>query len=553
MNSIFLRIYAGILLMVLLIGVLAYGSIRVIDSYRADVYRENMAHGTFYLIAKGLERYTEANDRTQWLRLVSQLVGADIHFANGKELQLSASETRDLAAGKVVLRLKDDQSQADIFYGLPDGNYITTRMSKISEQQARATAMLVLDALGHNAVSDWPEAIKHLQKEFGYPIYYQSFAQTHLDNEQTQRLQRHEVVLSISDSDSRTGSSVTIYAAIGNSGQVLVMGPLYLFDPYPIEMLALVGLLGLLLLSLAAYFLVRPLQNRLGHLEVVIKRLGEGDLAAQAEVKSGDAIGQLAITFNGMGQHIRRLIESQREMTRAVSHELRTPVARLRFGLEMLADCERTELVERLAALDADIDQLDTLIDEILTFAKLEEGMPAIEFEAVFVPDLMQQLQKELQPISPNVSIEIDTASWAELPVAMRYASAERRYLHRILQNLVTNGVRYGRTQVRMRYHLEGAMACIEVEDNGDGIPAAERARIFEPFARLDQSRQRKSGGYGLGLSIVQRIVEWHGGHVEVSQSEDLGGARFRVLWPRLHTSGAHVLTQDYATVTQEG
>lgn len=552
MNSIFLRIYAGILLMVMLIGALAYGSIRVIDSFRADSYRESMAHGTFYLIAKGLERYDNANDRNQWLRLVSQLVGAEFKLTTAQALDLSRSEEHDLAAGKVVLRLNDEQSQADIFFGLPDGQYLATRMSKISEQQARATAMLVLDALGHHAVGEWPTTIKQLQAQFGFPLYYQSFEQTQLDSEQTQRLLRHEVVLSISDSDSRSGSSVTIYAAIGTSGQVLVMGPLYLFDPYPIEMLTMVGLVGLLLLALAGYFLVRPLQNRLGHLERVIKRLGEGDLSAQAEVKSNDAIGQLATTFNGMGQHIRRLIESQREMTRAVSHELRTPVARLRFGLEMLADCDADERRQRLTALDTDIDQLDTLIDEILTFAKLEEGMQAIEFESVYVPDLMQQLQRELQPISADVSIEVDESSFAALPVVMRYASAERRYLHRILQNLVTNAVRYGRSQVRMSYHLEGQQACIEVEDNGEGIPDVERARIFEPFARLDQSRQRKSGGYGLGLSIVKRIVEWHGGHVLVDQSPTLGGARFRVLWPRLHTSGAHVLTQDYATHTQE-
>jgi len=148
------------------------------------------------------------------------------------------------------------------------------------------------------------------------------------------------------------------------------------------------------------------------------------------------------------------------------------------------------------------------------------------------------------------VVIEVDESSWDELPVVQCYAAAERRYLHRVLQNLVTNAVRYGRSRVRMRYRLEGQCACLEVDDNGDGIPETEWQRIFEPFARLDQSRHRKSGGYGLGLSIVQRIMEWHGGHVEVGRS-DLGGASFRVVWPRLHTRGAHALTQGYATATQ--
>lgn len=544
MNSIFLRIYAGILLMVLVIGALAYGSIRFINNQRADSYRERMAHGTFYLMAKGMTRYQADDERAQWLLLMGQLVGAEVSVGTASAFHLSGSEKRRLDDGRVVLRLDNDEASADIFYKIPDRpDYLTTRLSKVSEQQARATAMLVIDALGRHSIDEWPATIEQLQKHFGYPLFYQAFTQTRLDSEQLQRLMRREIVLSIGDSNSRAGSSVTVYAAIGNSGQVLVMGPLYLFDPYPVEMLTLIGMLGLLLLALVAYFLVRPLQNRLQHLERVIKRLGEGDLSAQAEVQGRDAIGQLALTFNGMSRHIRRLIESQREMTRAVSHELRTPVARIRFGLEMLADCDdHAERGQRLEALDHDIDQLDSLIDEILTFAKLEEGVPEINFEQVDIPELMEQLRRELQPLNAGVSIEVDATAVADMAPGFRLAAGERRYLHRILQNLVTNAVRYGKSRVRMRYLVEGDLAVIEVDDNGAGIPADKREHIFEPFARLDESRQRKSGGYGLGLSIVKRIVEWHRGHIEVTRSDDLGGARFRVAWPR-DLPGNHALS----------
>lgn len=545
MNSIFFRIYAGILLMVLLIGALAYGSIKVADHYRANDYRQEMAHGTFYLIAQGLTRYPTADQRQQWLRLVSKLVGAKFGIASGNALSLSGSEKSQLKNGKVVLRLNDQINNAEIIFAVPNGDkYLHTRMAKISEKQARATAWLVLNALQYHPMAEWPDAIKQLQDEFGFPVYYEAFDKVQLDNEQTRRLQQHEVVLSINDSKSQTGSSVTVYAAIGNSGQVLVMGPMFLFDPYPIEMLSIIGIISLLLLALAAYFLVRPLQNRLGQLETVIKRMGDGDFTARADASRQDAVGQLAGTFNGMGEHIRRLIESQQEMTRAVSHELRTPVARLRFGLEILADYdEKGVMGERLEALDADIEELDTLIDEILTFAKLQEGMPSLELEKVDMPDLMRQICDEIYPISDKagVRVEFDEEALKRVPIALRQADGERRYLHRILQNLVTNAIRYGDSQVRIRYFVEGNNACLEVDDNGEGIPEAERERIFEPFARLDKSRQKKSGGYGLGLSIVGRIMEWHGGYVDVSQSDDLGGARFRVVWPRLRHNG-HVL-----------
>src|SRR5699024_650397 len=132
------------------------------------------------------------------------------------------------------------------------------------------------------------------------------------------------------------------------------------------------------------YLQVRPLQTRLRRLDRAVKRLGSGDLTAYTPVSGNDPISQVAMTFNGMTAHIRRLIEAQREMTRAVSHELRTPVARLRFGLEMLADCESAEQRhDMLNGLDRDIEQLDHLIDEILTYARLEEGTPNIDFQRV--------------------------------------------------------------------------------------------------------------------------------------------------------------------------
>ena len=110
---------------------------------------------------------------------------------------------------------------------------------------------------------------------------------------------------------------------------------------------------------------------------------------------------------------------------------------------------------------------------------------------------------------------------------------AERRYLHRVVQNLVGNAVRYCDHKVRISGGIQGdGNAYICVEDDGQGIAEEDRVRIFEAFARLDDSRTRASGGYGLGLSIVSRIAYWFGGTIEVDESPDLGGARFIMRWP---------------------
>ena len=117
---------------------------------------------------------------------------------------------------------------------------------------------------------------------------------------------------------------------------------------------------------------------------------------------------------------------------------------------------------------------------------------------------------------------------------------AEERYLHRVLQNLVTNALRYAQSRIVMRVEESEDQVVIHVDDDGPGIPEHERERVFKPFARLDKSRHRASGGYGLGLSIVKRIVDWHGGEIRVDESPE-GGARFTVTLPKSQ-QGQHVL-----------
>jgi two-component system, OmpR family, sensor histidine kinase RstB len=550
LNSIFLRIYGGMLAAILVVGMIAYGTVQLVNSYRADVYREEMARGTFYLMARGLQRQQTPEDLERWRQVLGRLLAAEIQLLVPAELELNEQERGRLEAGRVLMRLDDSQGHADIYFQLPgEQRYLSTRMTRVSEQQARATALLILDELSQFPSSQWDVEFERIQSHFGYRLDRVPFEKLNLDREQLLRLERREVVLAIDDGASRTRSSVQVYAPVGSTGKVLVLGPMRLFDQYPVQMLVLVGGLGLLAMGLAAYLLVRPLQNRLFRLGSAVEQLGRGNLNVRADAGSHDAIGQLAATFNGMTAHIRRLIESQREMTRAVSHELRTPVARLRFGLEMLADIDdRGERRNKIEALDRDIDQLDELIDEILTFARLEEGSPSLQFDRLMMSALFERLRDELTTISGNIRIDIDEAAFAALAPEEQYAFGSERYLHRVLQNLVTNGLRYATSRVTLRYLVDGDLAVLEVEDDGPGIAPADRERIFKPFTRLDESRQRKSGGYGLGLSIVQRIAEWHGGRVTVQEGAE-GGALFRMTWPLQQRVGVHALSQTDNTL----
>ncbi|MFP1682652.1 ATP-binding protein [Alloalcanivorax sp. C16-1] len=541
MSSIFVRIYGGILVALLIIGALTYAGVELVNDYRSLLYRERMAKGTFYLMAEGY-RGQDTAGRQAWSLHLSRLFGAPVAVDDRAGLRLSYREALHLDEGRVVLRGNGDASTVDVLYALPDAPlYLRARLNRLSEQQARATARLVLDYLGERGGGD--AALDQLRQHFGYPLRLQPASELQLDGEQRQRLLRGEAVFSLSDSTSRDASVRVLMPVDGGADavpRVLVLGPMYLFDPFPWQLLAIAGVLALLLVAVSTYLQVRPLQTRLRRLGRAVKRLGGGDLAAYADVRGNDPIGQVASTFNGMTAHIRRLIEAQREMTRAVSHELRTPVARLRFGLEMLADCESAEeRRDKLNALDRDIEQLDQLIDEILTYARLEEGTPNIDFQPVYLREICEQLAGELDGIRGDIAIEVEGD--ADLTV-----DGDPRYLHRILQNLVTNALRYAASRVRMTLREEGGYRVLDVDDDGKGIPEHQRERVFKPFARLDKSRHRASGGYGLGLSIVKRIIEWHGGEIRVSES-DWGGARFRVILPR-HQRQQHVLGRGQVT-----
>ena len=252
-----------------------------------------------------------------------------------------------------------------------------------------------------------------------------------------------------------------------------------------------------------------------------------------ARVDAGDSrlVSRLAAAFNGMAEHIQRLVGVQREMIHAVSHELRTPVARIRFGVQMIESANSPEALQKqLDGIDGDIQELDELIDEILTYARLEQGGPVFALQERSVSDIVRQVVSEQQMVRPDHTIEADIDDESE---RWSLSDVEPRYLHRAVQNLVGNAARYAAGRVKVHCQFDEDNCRIDVEDDGPGIPEEDWEKVFTAFARLDDSRTRTSGGYGLGLSIVRRILYWHGGQAFVSRSDELGGARFSLVWPR--------------------
>ncbi len=532
-HSIFLRIYAGLVILVVLIAIFSYLLVQIINYQRAQEYRESLTDGLSYVISQGVARQPTEQQKKNWISDASDLLELPIYYVNASKIDLSRAEKKRLEEQKAAVRYDAKSLAAYVILGLQDDpdHYLYVKVDKIGERQMKALPIFILDYLIYYPGQE-DEYLHKIQQYFSYPIDIQSIRELGLDSEQIGRLRLDNSVILYRDNASVRGTTISIVSPMPNNpSEVLVMGPVPLFNWMPFQLSAGITLLSLFLLSLGIYGLILPMQRKLRQVNYALDKMKSGNLSLRLPIDGTDEMANLASSYNSMSDHIQRLIEAQRELMRAVSHELRTPVARIRFGVEMLTDeDDYAYRVQQMEMIDKDIEALNTLIDEIMTYAKLEQGMPSLNFEQIILGDVLEQVATETEALKTQKQIELIS------PPAYVLVDAERRYLHRVVQNLVGNAVRYCEHKVRISGGIQSdGQAYVCVEDDGLGIPEQDRARIFEAFSRLDDSRTRASGGYGLGLSIVSRIAYWFGGHVQVDQSPVLGGARFIMTWPAKH------------------
>ncbi|MEK5753924.1 sensor histidine kinase BfmS [Acinetobacter variabilis] len=529
-HSIFLRIYAGLVMLVVLVAVFSYLLVQIINYQRAQEYRESLTDGMAYIISEGVARQPNLQQKMDWVSDASDLLELPIYYVEASKVDITRAEGRRLADRKAVVRWDAKTGVAYIVIGLRDdpSHYLYIKADNITERQMKALPVFILDYLVYYPGQE-KEYLKRIQDYFSYPISIENVQSLPLDSEQIGRLRLDHSIILYRDSASIRGTTISIISPIPSStSEVLVMGPVPLFNWMPFQLAAGITLLSLFVLSLGIYGLLVPMQRKLREVSYALNKMKTGNMSLRLPVEGSDEMATLASSYNNMSDHIQRLIEAQRELMRAVSHELRTPVARIRFAVEMMADEDDYDYrLQQVEQIDKDIEALNTLIDEIMTYAKLEQGMPSIEFEDIDLFEVLEQVAVETDALKTGKEVEV-----LPMPVPVT-VEAERRYLHRVVQNLVGNAVRYCEQKILISGGLDAkGMAYICVEDDGPGIPEADRARIFEAFARLDDSRTRASGGYGLGLSIVSRIAYWFGGEIQVDQSPTLGGARFIIIWP---------------------
>ena len=239
---------------------------------------------------------------------------------------------------------------------------------------------------------------------------------------------------------------------------------------------------------------------------------------------SDDEIGRLARTMNRMLERLDAAARRQREFVSDASHELRSPTASLRQHAEIaLTYPERADAASLAGTVQAESIRLQRIIDALLLLARIDERSQAVQRRPVDLDDLVLVEARRLRTAT-DLAVETSAVTAARV-------RGDEGLLAQVVRNLADNAARHAVSRIALSLGEDESGVFLTVDDDGVGIPADERDRVFDRFVRLDEARARDDGGSGLGLAIVRELTRLHDGTVRVTESA-LGGARFEVRLP---------------------
>jgi two-component system OmpR family sensor kinase len=284
-------------------------------------------------------------------------------------------------------------------------------------------------------------------------------------------------------------------------------------------------------IALAIMAWVWPLTRDLRALERATTRFGDRNWTFDAVVSPRSPVHGLAEAFRRMAARIDALIRSHRDLSNAMSHEIKTPLSRMRFEIEA-ARCSTDPgaLAARLDNLDADVSELNAFVDATLEYAVLDRAEMALNLAE---HDFAAIVAGVTEAVRRSVRAGLDWRCEAAQPALI---VCDAHLMETVLRNLLYNASRYAASAVSVSFAITDGQCRLCVEDDGPGVAEADRERVFESFVQLDRAAPKK--GFGLGLAIVARVVEWHGGQAAVSRSS-LGGAAFTARWPAVQPASA--------------
>jgi signal transduction histidine kinase len=272
-------------------------------------------------------------------------------------------------------------------------------------------------------------------------------------------------------------------------------------------------LLTLLTLILAGAFLsIRWILRPIRWLHEGVREVGRGNLKHRVPLKRSDELRELAAAFNDMTDRIRDMLHTKEQLMLDVSHELRSPITRMKVALEFLPEGQTKD------SLKSDIAEMETMINDILETARMHHLHGNLKRQLINLADHLEGILADYVNQSPGVQAG-DFPAEIELNV-------DPEQVKTVFQNILTNAIKFSAPDdkpVMISVIKQANFTVVRILDHGIGIPPDELPFIFEPFYRVDKSRSKRTGGYGLGLSLCKTIMEAHGGRIEVDSKPGVG------------------------------
>ena len=362
---------------------------------------------------------------------------------------------------------------------------------------------------------EWPLILKNFHLDTDFDLDIDPLSAYELDKDSWDALSQGRIVY--------LPTEQTYIEQIKNSNYLLSVGPIsYSYFLKQLRWVDLVMLFGVILsLSIPVYAWLRPLWRDLRSIEKAAKQIGTGQMDARVQLAENSTVHPIGQAFDSMADNIKILMEQQETLMQDIAHEIRTPLARLRYRLALISNTDDT-------TLDHDITEIEHLIDELLFKAKVDAQAPTQNINQTFNAETW--LNHCINQAQITTSSDIQWAVHFTLSTSL--CRGDEHLLTRALTNLLNNAKRFAQHQIVVSLTESAQHYRLSVADDGVGIPEEQVHHIFQPFYRLDQSRSRQTGGYGLGLAIVSSIAKLHHGSAQVTRSE-LGGALFSIVWPK--------------------
>jgi two-component system, OmpR family, sensor histidine kinase CpxA len=308
-------------------------------------------------------------------------------------------------------------------------------------------------------------------------------------------------------------------------------GPRVFFGPHGFPGVGL--LMWVLSSGLVCYLLARYLTSPIVQLRRATQRLAAGDLAARAGVaptRRRDELAELVRDFDAMAERLEDLVNAQSHLLNDVSHELRSPLARLNVALGLARRRTGPEAQGALERIELEADRLNELIGRLLTLARLEGGEDGMQKTEIHLRDTVREICQDADFEAQSRNCRVNCILDEDFQVVGNAA-----LLHSAIENVVRNATRYTgegtSVEVRLEKDLHTGEAVLRVMDSGPGVPPEALEKLFRPFYRLDDARNRQTGGVGLGLAITDRTVRLHGGTVR-AVNRDEGGLMVEIRLP---------------------